>query len=123
MQTEKRAYPRIQPDWPLYLSDKDTRRSIGYVRDISLSGALLFFSEEYELEPGKHRFTLKLKNDQLEPPELEIKGLKEWETRDKNEIFVGIALDDLKREKRSPLMHYLSRSDSIQVQAFLIETT
>ena len=118
---DKRDYPRIRSDWRLYRSDEEGQTPIGYVRDISLTGALLFLSEDYELEPGRHRFTLKLKNEQLDPPELVIRGLKEWEKREEHEVFVGIALDDLKREERNPLVHFLSRSDKLQVQAFLLE--
>ena len=56
---------------------------VGYVKDISLTGASLHFVKEYGLEPGKHRFTLKLTNSQLDPSELTISGLKEWERREK----------------------------------------
>jgi len=91
------------------------------VRDISLSGALLHFSEEYELDPERHLFTLKLRNPQIKPPELVISGLKEWEKRQKNEVFLGIVLEKLEKEKRKTLLHFLSRSDKLQAQAFLLE--
>jgi hypothetical protein len=118
---EQRAYPRIKSDWQLYLSSGGGQKPIGYVRDISLSGALLFFSQDYELDPDKHRFTLRLKNAQLEPPELVISGLKEWERRQKNEVFLGLALERLDRDKRNTLVRFLSRSDKLQAQAFLLE--
>jgi hypothetical protein len=121
MKKEKRAYPRIQSDWRLFLAVGGLQKPIGYVKDISLTGALLFFTEEYELDPDKHRFTLKFKNPQLDPSELVISGLKEWEKREKNEIFLGITLEKLEKEKRTVFIHFLSRSDKLQAQAFLLE--
>ena len=110
--SEHRVYPRIQSDWKLYLESGEGKREVGYVKDISLSGASLHFTTECGLEPGKHRFTLKLTNSQLEPAELIISGLKEWERREENEVFLGIALDRLDREKRSGFVRFLSRSKS-----------
>ena len=120
---EKRVYPRIKSDWQLFLATGETQKPIEYVRDISLSGASLFFSEDYELDPSKHRFTLQLKNRQLEPSELIISGLKEWETREKNEVFLGITIEKLEKEKKTTLLHFLSRSDKLEAQAFLLEAT
>ena len=119
--SENRVYPRIQSDWKLYLESREGKREIGYVKDISLSGASLHFTTEYGLEPGKHRFTVKLTNSQLEPTELTISGLKEWERREKNEVFLGITLDRLDREKRSVFVRFLSRSDKLHAEAFLLE--
>ena len=119
--SESRVYPRIQSDWKLYLESPEGKREIGYVKDISLTGASLQFVKEYGLEPGKHRFTLKLTNSQLEPTELIISGLKEWERREQNEIFLGIAIDRLDREKRSSFVRFLSRSDKLQAEAILLE--
>lgn len=119
--SENRAYPRIQSDWKIYLESPEGKREIGYVKDISLSGASLQFVKEYGLEPGKHRFTLKLTNSQLEPSELIITGLKEWERREQNEVFLGIAIDRLDREKRSSFVRFLSRSDKLKAEAILLE--
>jgi hypothetical protein len=119
--SENRVYPRIQSDWKLYLESAEGKREVGYVKDISLGGASLHFTTEYGLEPGKHRFTLKLTNSQLEPSELTISGLKEWERREKNEVFLGITLDRLDREKRSSFVRFLSRSDKLQAEAILLE--
>jgi len=119
--SEDRVYPRIQSDWKLYLESPAGKREVGYVKDISLSGASLQFVKEYGLEPGKHRFTLKLTNSQLEPSELIITGLKEWERKEQNEVFVGIAIDRLEREKRSSFVRFLSRSDKLQAEAILLE--
>lgn len=119
--SENRVYPRIQSDWKLFLESSKGKREIGYVKDISLTGASLQFVKEYGLEPGKHRFTLKLTNSQLEPTELIISGLKEWERREQNEIFLGIAIDRLDREKRSSFVRFLSRSDKLQAEAILLE--
>ncbi len=119
--SENRVYPRIESDWKLYLESPKGKREVGYVKDISLSGASLQFAKEYGLEPGKHRFTLKLTNSQLEPTELIISGLKEWERREQNEIFLGITLDRLDREKRSSFVRFLSRSDKLQAEAILLE--
>jgi hypothetical protein len=118
---EKRVYPRIRSDWQLFLAAEGVRKPIGYVRDISLSGALLDFNEDYVLEPGKHRFSLKLRNKQLKPSELVITGLKEWERKEKTEIFLGLLLDEMEKAKRTSLIHFLSRSDKLRVQAFLME--
>jgi hypothetical protein len=119
--SEKRVYPRIHSDWKLYLESPEGKREVGFVKDISLSGASLQFVKEYGLEPGKHRFTLKLTNSQLEPAELIISGLKEWERREKNEVFLGISIDKLEREKRSSFVRFLSRSDKLQAEAILLE--
>ena len=118
---ENRVYPRIQSDWKLYLERPEGKQEVGYVKDISLSGASLHFPTEYGLEPGKHRFYLKLTNSQLEPTELIITGLKEWERREKNDVFLGIAIDRLDREKRSSFVRFLSRSDKLQAEAILLE--
>jgi len=119
--SENRVYPRIQSDWKMYLESPEGKREIGYVKDISLSGASLQFVKEYGLESGKHRFTLKLTNRQLKPSELIISGLKEWERTEQNEVFLGIALDRLDREKRSSFVRFLSRSDKLQAEAILLE--
>jgi hypothetical protein len=117
----KRVYPRIRSDWELFLSAEGENKPIGHVRDISLSGALLEFSENYALEPGKHKFSLKIINKQLHPPELVIVGLKEWEITKGNEVYLGIVLDRMEIGLKSSLMRFLSRSDKLQVQAYLIE--
>ena len=119
--SESRVYPRIESDWKLFLERAGRKREVGYVRDISLSGASLHFVKEYDLDPGKHRFTLKLTNSRLDPSELIIKGLKEWERREKNDVFLGISIDRLDREKRSSFVRFLSRSDKLQAEAILLE--
>jgi hypothetical protein len=118
---ENRVYPRIQSDWKLYLERPEGKLEVGYVKDISLSGTSLHFVKEYGLVPGKHRFTLKLSNSQLDPSELTITGLKEWERREENEVFVGIAIEKLEREKRAAFVRFLSRSDKLQAEAILLE--
>jgi hypothetical protein len=119
--SENRVYPRIESDWKLYLETPEGKREVGYVKDISLTGASLHFVKKQDLEPGKHRFTLKLSNRQLDPSELTISGLKEWERREKNEVFLGIAIERLEREKRSTFVRFLSRSDKLQAEAILLE--
>ena len=119
--SENRVYPRIESDWKLFLESAGEKREVGYVKDISLTGASLHFVKEHGLEPGKHRFTLKLTNSQLDPSELTISGLKEWERREKNEVFLGIMIDRLDREKRSTFVRFLSRSDKLQAEAILLE--
>jgi hypothetical protein len=119
--SENRVYPRIESDWKLFLESAGEKREVGYVKDISLTGASLHFVKEHGLEPGKHRFTLKLTNSQLDPSELIITGLKEWERREKNEVFLGIMIDRLDREKRSTFVRFLSRSDKLQAEAILLE--
>lgn len=116
-----RVYPRIESGWKLFLETGPTKREVGYVKDISLSGASLQFTRDYELQPGRHRFTLKLKNSQLEPEELLISGLKEWERREGNEVFLGIALERLDKGKRSAFVRFLSRSDKLEAEASLLE--
>ena len=119
--SENRVYPRIQSDWKLYLERPEGKQEVGYVKDISLTGASLHFTTENGLQPWKHRFTLKLTNSQLEPKELIITGLKEWERREKNEFFLGIMIDRLERDKRSSFVRFLSRSDKLQAEAILLE--
>jgi len=119
--SENRVYPRIQSDWKLYLESPEGKREVGYVKDISLSGASLLFVKEYGLEPGKHLFTLQINNRQMEPKMLVISGLKEWERKEQNEVFLGITIDRLDREKRSIFVQFLSRSDKLQAEAILLE--
>ena len=119
--TEKRIYPRIISYWPLFLATEKGQKRIGYIKNISLSGALLFFSEDYELETGRHKFSLKLKNQQLKPEELTLTGLKEWVATKKNEVHLALALEELEREKRSVFVRFLSRSDKLHIEAVLLE--
>lgn len=119
--SESRVYPRIESDWKLFLESPEGKREVGYVKDISLTGASLHFVKEHGLEPGKHRFTLKLTNSQLDPSELIISGLKEWERRENNEVFLGIMIERLDREKRTNFVRFLSRSDKLQAEAILLE--
>ncbi len=119
--SESRVYPRIESEWKLFLESPEGKREVGYVKDISLSGASLHFVKEYGLKPGKHRFTLKLTNSRLDPSELIISGLKEWERREKNEVFLGIMIERLDREKRANFVRFLSRSDKLQAEAILLE--
>ncbi len=118
---EKRVFPRIVSDWPLFVSTDQGQKRIGYVKDISLSGALLFFAEGYKLDLEKHKFSIKLKNIQLSPPELILTGLKEWTEIKENEIILGLALDKVEKEERKSFIHFLSRSDKLQVEVFIVE--
>ncbi len=119
--SEERIYPRIRSEWKLFLSTEGGNKQIGYIIDISLTGVLLFLSEDYKIELGKHRFTLKLENKQLSPSELTISGLKEWDKKGKNAFFLAIKLDKLDKDKRTAFIHFLSRSDKLHAQAFLLE--
>ena len=119
--SEKRAFPRIQSDWKLYVEGPKGKSEVGYLKDISLSGASLHFSKEYDLDRDKHRFTLKLTNNQIDPAELIISGLKEWEVIERNEVFLGISIDLLERAKRSSFVRFLSRSDKLQAEATIVQ--
>jgi hypothetical protein len=118
---ERRVYPRIDSDWALYLGNTEKHRKIGHVKNISLSGVLIFFSEDYTLDPDRHRFSLILRNAHIKPSELTITGLKEWTHTGKTEIMLGLVLDALEKDKRSDFVRFLSRSDRLEVQAFLVE--
>jgi len=118
---EERIYPRVKSEWKLLLTTDGENKQIGYVIDISLTGVLLFLYEDYKIELGKHRFTLKLENKQLSPSELTISGLKEWNKKGKNAFFLAIKLDKLDKVKRTAFIHFLSRSDKLHVQVFLLE--
>ena len=118
---EERIYPRVRSEWKLLLTTEGKTKQIGYVIDVSLTGVLLFLSEDYKIELGKHRFTLKLENKQLSPSELTISGLKEWDKKGKNAFFLAIKLDKLDKDKRTTFIRFLSRSDKLHVQAFLLE--
>ncbi len=118
---EERIYPRVKSEWKLLSTTDGENKQIGYVIDISLTGVLLFLYEDYKIEVGKHRFTLKLENKQLSPSELTISGLKEWNKKGKNAFFLAIKLDKLDKVKRTNFIHFLSRSDKLQVQVFLLE--
>jgi len=118
---EERIYPRVKSEWKLLLTTDGENKQIGYVLNISLTGVLLFLYEDYKIELGKHRFTLKLENKQLSPSELTISGLKEWNKKGKNAFFLAIKLDKLDKVKRTAFIHFLSRSDKLHVQVFLLE--
>ncbi|MBA7613832.1 hypothetical protein ES703_21089 [subsurface metagenome] len=118
---EKRVFPRIVSDWPLFLQTAGGQEEIGYIKNISLSGTLLYFSKDYRLEAGKSKFMLKLKNQQLDPPELLITGLKEWTEIRENEVLLGLILEELPRDERTTFIRFLSRSEKLQVEAFLVE--
>jgi hypothetical protein len=118
---EKRAFPRIDSDWPLFLESKEGRAKIGYIKNISLSGALIFFTDEYSLDSEKHRFTLLVKNDQLTPSEIILTGLREWTHVEKKTIMLGLVLEKLEKEQRVAFVRFLSRSDRLHVEAFLVE--
>jgi hypothetical protein len=117
---ENRIFPRIESDWRMLLATDGHHKPTGCVKNISLSGALLSFSEKHELERKKNRFTLKLINRQLRHPELVISGLKQWEKREKYKVFLGLAIDKLEKEQRASLIQFLSRSNKFQVQVFVL---
>ena len=122
MTTEKRVFPRIDSEWPLFLEKAEGRKKIGLVMNISLSGAHLLFTEGYSLNEDRNVVTLKLVNTQLTPSELIISGLREWKKVRENEVQLGMILNDMDRETRSKLLHFLSRSDKLHVEAILLET-
>ena len=119
--SERRVYPRIESDWKLYLESSEGKREIGYVLNISLTGASMQIEKDYDLDPEKHRFTLKLANSQLDPSELIITGLKEWEYIENNVLFVGLAIDEIDRDERKKFVRFLSRSDKLKAEAILLE--
>ena len=121
MPTEKRIFPRIESDWPLFQITEKGRTKIGYVKNVSLVGVHIVFSKDYTLNPDKHTFNLKLKNMHLDPPELTIKGLKEWTNVEKNEVQLGLSLGKFERNKRTQLIRFLSRSDKLHVKVILVE--
>ena len=117
---ERRVYPRIETDWPLFVLTDDGQKQVGNVNNISMSGALLIFSEIYDLDPEKHTFTLKLKNQQLDPSEIALKGLKNWTRVKKNEIILSLSLEKVNRDKRTQFTKLLSRSDKLHVESMLL---
>jgi c-di-GMP-binding flagellar brake protein YcgR len=121
MTEDKRVYPRIDSEWPLFLEKEGTRRQIGQVKDISLTGVHLLFTEGYVLNEDRAVVTLKLVNTQMAPSELIISGLKEWKDPSKNEVQVGLILSDMEKMTRSKLVRFLSRSDKLHVEAILLE--
>ncbi|HEB32972.1 MAG TPA: hypothetical protein ENI15_19175 [Spirochaetes bacterium] len=117
---ERRIFPRIETDWPLIVITDDGQKQVGHVNNISMSGALLIFSKIYDLDPEKHTFTIRLKNQHLDPSELALKGLKKWTTVKKNEIILSISFEKVHREKKTQFTHFLSRSDKLHVEAMLL---
>jgi len=117
---ERRVYPRIETDWPLFVITDDGQKQVGHVNNISMSGALLIFSKIYDLDPEKHTFTLNLKNPHLDPSEIAIKGLKKWTRVKKNEVILSLSLEKVNREKRTRFAQLLSRSDKLHVEAMLL---
>jgi hypothetical protein len=122
MTEEKRVYPRIDSEWPLFLEREGARRQIGRVKNISLSGAHLLFTEGFMLHEDRTVVTLKLVNAQITPSELIISGLREWKGAGKNEVQLGLMLNDVDKVTRSQLVRFLSRSDKLHVEAILLET-
>jgi hypothetical protein len=118
---KKRVYPRIDSDWPLYLKTDEGQKIIGQVNNISLSGALLHFNKDYELEKDKNLFILKLYNRHMEPPELILEGLKEWTKTENNEVSLALAIEKLQGDERTNFIRFLSRSEKLEVEAFLVE--
>jgi hypothetical protein len=118
---ERRIFPRIDSDWPLFLMTETGQKRIGNVKNISLSGAVLHFTKEYALNQEKNNFILKLINPQMEPSEVTISGLREWSKVEKYEVSLGLSLEELQKDKRGIFIRFLSRSDKLQVEAFLIE--
>ncbi len=116
---EKRGYPRIRSHWSLYLERPEGKRNIGYVKDISLSGVSLCFQGQSRLDPARERFALKLKNSRLCPSELIISGRKRWAREE--ELCLGISIGRLERKERSCFVRFLSRSDSLEAEATLLE--
>jgi hypothetical protein len=117
---EKRVFPRIESDWPLFIDSDRGRTKIGFIKNVSLSGALLYFLRDYNLDPDRHRFTLLLKNDQLKPSEVTLTGLKEWTHVEENTIMLGLVLEELGKDQRSAFVRFLSRSDKLHVEAILV---
>jgi hypothetical protein len=122
MTEDKRVYPRIDSEWPLFLEREGARKQIGRVKNISLSGAHLLFTEGYVLNEDRAVVTLKLVNTQIDPAELIISGLKEWKEAGKDEVQVGLILNEMEKVARSQLVRFLSRSDKLHVEAILLET-
>ena len=117
----KRVYPRIDSDWPLYLKSGEGQKRIGQVINISLSGALLHFNKDYVLEKDKNLFILKLYNRHMDPPELILEGLREWSKTEENEVSLALSIEKLHREEKSNFVRFLSRSEKLEVEAFLME--
>ncbi|MGD0727539.1 MAG: hypothetical protein ABSB63_18470 [Spirochaetia bacterium] len=92
------------------------------MRNISLSGAHLLFTEGYVLNEDRAVVTLKLVNTQIDPAELIISGLREWKEAGKDEVQVGLILNEMEKVTRSQLVRFLSRSDKLHVEAILLET-
>ncbi len=123
-QPERRVYPRVESEWKLFLeTESGETEEIGYVQDISLSGVSLKLSRAHAVETKRHRLMIRLRNPRLNPPEEVVRGLKEWEFRTGHEAFVGISLEKLTPEVRRNIVRFLSRSDRLQVEAFLSEST
>ena len=122
MTAEQRVYPRIDSEWPLFLERENARTRIGRVKDISLSGVHLLFTEGFQLKEDRTVLTVKLVNTRITPSELTISGLREWKEVKQNEVQIGLVLNTLDKEARSKLIRFLSRSDRLHVEAILLET-
>lgn len=118
---DRRLFPRIESEWPLYLITAEEKKRIGYVKNISLSGAVLFFFKKQDLDPDKNNFLLKLRNPQITPEELTLEGLREWTSMEETESTLALSLEEVKGEKRKNFVRFLSRSDKLEVKAFLYQ--
>lgn len=121
---ERRVYPRVESEWKLFLETKSGEtEEIGYVQNISLSGVSLKLARAHAVQTEQHRLMIRLRNPRLNPPEELIRGLKEWEFRTKDEAFVGISPEKLTPQARRNVVRFLSRSDRLQVEAFLVKSS
>jgi hypothetical protein len=119
----QRVFPRIDSEWPLYLQTAEGQKRIGEVINISLSGALLHFKKDYKLDKDRNLFHLKLHNKNIDPPELTLEGLREWDKVEGKEQTLALSIEKLNREQRSNFVRFLSRSDKLEVEAILLENT
>jgi hypothetical protein len=116
---ERRVYPRIETEWPLYMDTGEGQQQVGHVANISLSGALLRFDEGYKLDPETHSVTLTLRNDALNLPELSLSGLRTWSDIAEDSVNLAILVEELDSDRRNAYVRYLSRSDRLQVTAIV----
>ena len=115
---DKRVYPRIGSQWPIYVVRDHQRKQVGRILNISLTGICIEL-EGSDVDSTDYSTTITLKNESVWPPELVVHGTRRWKSAEEGTIVIGLELDDIESDTREALIHYLSRNDALSVDCLL----
>ena len=116
---DKRLYPRIGGQWPIYIMKSQQREQVGRVLNISLSGVCIELDDQ-DISISDYSTTIKLTNDTLSPAELVLNATKKWDTVEDDRIVLGLELKGIEAAKRQTLIQYLSRNEALTVECLLM---